>query len=129
MPGLLQSVSALSEVLRHTIISHIIQQLSLVTFADKFSELEIYKILTINKFTLQDRMHCSHPGCKKSFKQRANQLEHVQWAHRDKKECPCNICKKLFQMPSIMRSHQTKTTWQSFGPNPWLSHRKICTFN
>ena len=55
-----------------------------------------------------ERMHCTHPGCQKSFKHRANQLEHIQWAHRKEKECPCNICKKLFQMPSVMRAHRLR---------------------
>ena len=39
-----------------------------------------------------ERMHCSHHGCTKTLKHRQNHLEHIVWAHRDKKECSCTIC-------------------------------------
>ena len=51
-------------------------------------------------------MHCSHHGCKKTFKHRQNHLEHIVWPHCDKKECPCTICHKLFQTPTNMHSHR-----------------------
>ena len=43
---------------------------------------------------------------RKLFKHRQNHLEHIVWAHHDKKECPCTICHKMFQMPTNMRSHR-----------------------
>ena len=55
-----------------------------------------------------ERMHCSHPGCNKTFKHRQNHLEHIVWAHRDKKECPCMICHKMYQTPTNMRLHRLR---------------------
>ena len=43
-----------------------------------------------------DRMKCSVPGCGKTFKWRQNQLEHIQWAHRENAEVPCTHCLKYF---------------------------------
>ena len=54
----------------------------------------------------EDHMHCSHPGCQKTFKHRQNNLEHIVWAHHDKKECPCTICHKMFKTPTNMRTHR-----------------------
>ena len=53
-------------------------------------------------------MHCSFENCSKAFKHRQNQLEHIQWGHRDKKECPCTVCGKLFQTPTVMRGHRIR---------------------
>ena len=44
----------------------------------------------------EDRMHCSHPGCDRTYKHRQNQLEHIKWGHRNAKTCPCKICGKMF---------------------------------
>ena len=49
---------------------------------------------------------CSVTGCERIFKHRGNQLEHINWAHRQKKECPCTHCPKMFQTPSSMRTHR-----------------------
>ena len=57
---------------------------------------------------LDDVMHCSKPGCEKVFKHHQNHLEHVRWGHHDKKECPCNVCSKLFQTPTNMHAHRVK---------------------
>ena len=54
------------------------------------------------------RMKCLVPGCGKTFKWRQNQLEHIQWAHRDNQEVPCMHCPKLFQMPTSMRTLRVK---------------------
>ena len=51
---------------------------------------------------------CSHNGCEHTFQHRQNHLEHVKWGHQDKKECPCNICGKMFQTPTNMRIHRVK---------------------
>ena len=51
-------------------------------------------------------MHCTYENCTKAFKHRQNQVEHIQWGHRDKKECPCTVCGKLFQTPTVMRGHR-----------------------
>ena len=56
----------------------------------------------------QDHMHCSHPGCDKTYKHRQNQLEHIKWGHRDGKTCPCKICGKMFQTPTNMRTHRLR---------------------
>ena len=55
-----------------------------------------------------DQLPCSHDGCQRTFKHHQNQLEHVNWGHRTNKECPCNICGKLFQTPTNMRTHRTR---------------------
>ena len=55
-----------------------------------------------------ERLHCSVPGCNKVYKHWQNQLEHVHWGDRDKKECPCTICGKLFQTPTNMRTHRLR---------------------
>ena len=52
--------------------------------------------------------HCSFENCSKAFKHLQNQLEHIQWGHRDKKECPCTVCGKLFQMTTVMRGHRIR---------------------
>ena len=56
----------------------------------------------------EERMKCSHPGCNKTYRNRQNQVEHVRWGHRDKKECPCHVCGKLFQTPTNMRTHRLR---------------------
>ena len=56
----------------------------------------------------EDRMHCSHPSCDKTYKHQQNQLEHIKWGHRDGKTCPCKICGKMFQMPTNMRTHRLR---------------------
>ena len=56
-----------------------------------------------------DKSKCSHPGCKKTFKHRANHLEHVNYAHRKTKDVPCTHCSKMFQTPSSMRAHRVNT--------------------
>ena len=53
-----------------------------------------------------ERMHC--PTCNKAFKHRQNHLEHIVWSHKDTKECPCTVCKKLFQTPTNMRTHRLR---------------------
>ena len=56
-----------------------------------------------------DTSKCSHPGCAKRFKHRANHLEHVNYAHRKMKDVPCTHCSKMFQTPSSMRAHRVNT--------------------
>ena len=56
-----------------------------------------------------DKMKCSHHGCTKTFKWRQNQLEHIQWVHRDTKDVPCTHCPKMFQTPMSMRTHRVNT--------------------
>ena len=53
-----------------------------------------------------DRMHC--PKCRRTFKHQQNHLEHIVWAHRDRKEYPCTVCKKMFQNPTNMHSHRLR---------------------
>ena len=66
-------------------------------------------------------MRCTHPGCTYTNKHRQNQLEHIQWAHHDKKECPCNICGKLFQTPYKYENSSLEKTRFCPSTNPWLS--------
>ena len=63
-----------------------------------------------------NRMHCSYPGCQRTFKHWQNQLEHITRGHHDTKDIPCTICKKMFQMPTSMRAHQI----HQHGPAPDL---------
>ena len=53
-------------------------------------------------------MHCSKEGCNRTFKHQQNHLEHIRWGHRKNKECPCNVCGKMFQTPTNMRAHRVK---------------------
>ena len=53
-----------------------------------------------------DRMTC--PTCGKKFKHRQNHLEHIVWFHKEDKECPCTVCKKMFQTPTNMRTHRLR---------------------
>ena len=52
------------------------------------------------------RMGCTYKGCKKEYKFRQNQLEHIKWAHRKTRDVPCGHCDKFFQTPTNMRSHR-----------------------
>ena len=63
-----------------------------------------------------DRMKCTHPGCKRTFKHRQNFLEHVNYGHRKTQDVQCTICKKMFQTPSSMRAHRI----HRHGPAPEL---------
>ena len=54
----------------------------------------------------EDRMHCSI--CRKEFQYRQSCLEHEKYRHRKSRTVPCPVCKKLFWMPTLMRSHRSK---------------------
>ena len=64
----------------------------------------------------EDHMHCSHPGCDKTYKHCQNQLEHIMWGHHDAKTCLCKICGKMFQTPTNMHTHRLR----QHGPAPDL---------
>ena len=76
------------------------------------------------------RLHCSVSGCDKFYKHRQNQVEHVRWGHRDKKECPCTIYGKLFQTPTNMRTRrlrQHRLAHELIPGYPVTEHNKKCT--
>ena len=43
-----------------------------------------------------DLMHCTFQNCQRAFKHRQNQLEHIQWGHRDKKRMSLYCLRKTF---------------------------------
>ena len=51
-------------------------------------------------------LSCSHPGCSRTFRHRANQLEHISYGHRKMKDVPCSHCAKMFKMLTSMRAHR-----------------------
>ena len=76
-----------------------------------------------------EQLACSHNGCKHTFHHRQNHLEHVKWGHRDNKECPCNVCGKMFQMPTHMRMHRVKKhgyVEELLPGHPYAEHARKC---
>ena len=53
-----------------------------------------------------DKLVCRK--CAKEFIYRGGYLEHIKYRHTDKPTVPCPLCKKMFYMPTGMRSHRRK---------------------
>ena len=54
----------------------------------------------------EDWFTCPTCGEKKQYRQ--GFAEHVKYAHLPTKTVPCPMCRKLFQMPTYMRSHKVR---------------------
>ena len=50
----------------------------------------------------------AYKKCGKLFQYRGGFLEHIKYRHTASPTVPCPICKKLFWMPTGMRSHRRK---------------------
>ena len=53
-----------------------------------------------------DKLVCKK--CAKEFIYRGGYLEHIKYRHTDTPTVPCPVCKKMFWMPTGMRSHRRK---------------------
>ena len=59
-----------------------------------------------NQVHLNLKLPCSHQNCDKTFRQRSNQLLHIQWGHKTTRGVKCTHCDKYYFTLNNMRAHR-----------------------
>ena len=59
-----------------------------------------------SKIHLNLKLKCSQQNCDKTFSQRSNQLQHIQYGHKNTRTVKCTHCEKYYYTPNNMRAHR-----------------------